>query len=35
MLHVIDAIVLRAIKHGDTSVVLKVYTRQFGRRHSV
>jgi DNA repair protein RecO (recombination protein O) len=32
MLHVIDAIVLRAIKHGDTSVVLKVYTRQFGTR---
>lgn len=32
MLHTTRAIVLRAIKHGDRTVVLKAYTEQFGLR---
>ncbi len=32
MVHVVEAIVLRAIKHSDNSVVLRTFTRQFGTR---
>jgi DNA repair protein RecO (recombination protein O) len=32
MLHTTEAIVLKTIRHGDSSIVLKVFTERFGRR---
>ncbi len=35
MLHTTRAIVLKTIRHGDTSIILKAYTRHFGLRSYV